>query len=82
MSRAFDDAMEQRQEAAIANALGVSVDELSEHPYQLDENTSSDGLVYGVRVLWDRTAPDSVETFGKEGAKWSELQLPDEPDGI
>lgn len=81
MSRAFDDAMEARQEAAIARALRITVDALREHPYEIDENVSDDGLVYSVRLLWSATAPPGVDVSGAYGSRWTEIHLEDEPDG-
>ena len=57
MNRAYEDAMERRSDEYAAGALGISVDTLDDYPFQLDENASDDGVVYGWRVLWDEEAP-------------------------
>lgn len=80
MSRALDDALEARQDAAIARALGISVDALDEHPYEIDENASDDGLVYSVRLLWSTTVPEGVDASGAYGSRWTDIHLDDEPD--
>jgi len=81
MSRAYEDAMEQRTDAYVAEALGITVETLADYPYQLDENTSDDGVVYNWRIEWDEEAPPGVSAHGSPGALWSNIAAaPDEPD--
>ena len=79
MSRAYEDAMERRRDEYVASALGVSIETLEDYPFELDENASDDGVVYGWRVLWDDEAPSGVDVNGAAGSLWSDI--PAEPDG-
>ena len=65
MSRAYEDTMERRRDEYVASALGVSVETLDDYPFELDENASDDGVVYGWRVLWDEEAPASQSRGAK-----------------
>ena len=50
-------------------------------PFDLDENASDDGVVYGWRVLWNEEAPPGVDANGTSGLLWSDIPAaPDEPD--
>lgn len=81
MSRAYEDAMERRRDGCVASALGVSVGTLEDYPFQLDENASDDGVVYGWRVLWDEEAPPGINVNGAVGSLWSDIPAaPDGPD--
>ena len=81
MSRAYEDAIERRRDEYVASTLGVSVETLEDHPFELDENASDDGVVYGWRVLWDDEAPPGVDVNGAAGSLWSDIPAaPDEPD--
>lgn len=81
MSRAYEEAMERRRDEYVAGALGISPDVLDDYPFQLDENASDDGVVYGWRVLWDEEAPPGVDVNGTSGSLWSDIPAaPDEPD--
>lgn len=81
MSRAYEDAMERRRDEYFASALSVSVETLADYPFELDENASDDGVVYGWRVLWDDEAPPGVDVNGAAGSLWSNIPAaPDEPD--
>lgn len=74
-SRQLEDAAERRQAEYIAGALGCTVEALADHPYQLDENASDDGVVYSWRVLWDDTAPPGIATHGSAGSLWSDIPV-------
>jgi hypothetical protein len=81
MSRAYEDAIERRSDEYVARALGISVETLDDYPFQLDENASDDGVVYGWRVLWDEEAPPGLHVNGAVGSLWSDIPAaPDEPD--
>ena len=81
MSRAYEDAMQRRSDEYVAGALGISVETLDDYPFQLDENASDDGVVYGWRVLWDEEAPPGLDVNGAAGSLWSDIPAaPDEPD--
>ncbi|NBW07265.1 MAG: hypothetical protein EBR82_04490 [Caulobacteraceae bacterium] len=78
-SQQLEEAMERRQDEYIARQLGVSVEVLDDHPFQIDENASDDGLVYSWRILWDDRAPEGVPVHGHTGYLWSEVEPgPDE----
>lgn len=74
-SRQLEEAAERRQAAYIAGAVGCPVEALDDHPYQLDENASDDGVVYSWRVLWDDTAPPGVSTEGAPGSLWTDIPV-------
>ena len=81
MSRAYEEAMERRRDAYVAQALGISVATLDDYPFDLDENASDDGVVYGWRVLWNKEAPPGVDANGTSGLLWSDIPAaPDESD--
>ncbi|MBW6525164.1 hypothetical protein KZ810_16845 [Sphingomonas sp. RHCKR47] len=81
MSRAYEEAMERRRDAYVAQALGISVDTLDDYPFDLDENASDDGVVYGWRILWNGEAPPGVDANGTSGLLWSDIPAAlDEPD--
>ena len=81
MSRTYEDAMERRGDMYVARSLGISVETLDDYPFQLDENASEDGVVYGWRVFWDEEAPPGVDLNGAAGSLWSNIPAaPDQPD--
>lgn len=53
----------------LANTLGISYEEIQELEYQIHENTSEDGLVYGLHVEFNKDiAPEilnKVKGFDK-----------------
>ncbi len=73
-NRQLEEFNDERHHANVAKSLGITVKDLDPHPYTLEENTSNDGLVYGVRVLWEGTAPKNVTTYGTIGSLWSDLK--------
>jgi hypothetical protein len=73
-NRQLEEAIEQRQDQYIARQLGISTETLGDHPFQIDENSSDDGLVYSWRILWDDTPPEGVAVQGTPGALWSDIQ--------
>lgn len=79
-NRQLEDAMERRRDEYVAAQLGVPIEILADHPYQIAENASDDGLIYSWQILWDDTAPDGVTVHGSPGSRWSDLQVePDRP---
>ncbi len=79
-NRQMEEAAEQRLSSYIAQQLGVSIDALDEHPFQIEENASDDGIIYSWRILWDDTPPEGVTTYGAPKALWSEIHPADESD--
>ena len=81
MSRFFEEAQERRLHEYVARQLGVTVEVLDDYPYQIDENVSDDGIVYGWRVQWDEAAPPGVTAHGAQGGQWSDIAVDhDDPD--
>lgn len=78
-SRQFDDARERERDEHVAREVGVSVDALVDHPYDLDE--AGGGIAW--RVIWQEGPPEGVVASGSAGSEWTEihpLHEPDEPD--
>lgn len=48
----------------VAGELGIAVSDLQDHPYEIDENASDDGVVYGWAITWDDEAPPGVSEDG------------------
>lgn len=89
VSRAFEEAQERRlkqqQDEHVARHLGISIEVLGDHPYEIEENSGdsadNEGVVYGWRVLWDDLPPEGVAVHGEEGSYWSDIQAgTDEPE--
>lgn len=80
MSSLFEDAEERRSREHIARALGISLDELDEHPYNIEENSSDDGLVYSWRIFWEVSPPEGVSAFGPEGGQWTDVAVQHDED--
>lgn len=74
-NRQLEDAMARRQHDYVASQLGISSEVLDDHPFQVDEHTSDDGVVYSWRILWDQTAPEGIAVQGTFGSFWSDIQL-------
>jgi len=51
-SRQLEERQEERLEAALAEALGISVEDLSLLEYNLRDHSSEDGLHYGYNVYF------------------------------
>lgn len=84
MNRFFEDAQERRLDEHVAQQLGISIELLNEHPYQIEEDTGdsadNEGVIYGWRVVWDDTPPEGVAVGGAEGSQWSDISpAPDDP---
>lgn len=82
MGRAFEEAQERRlarkRDEHVAQQLGISVEVLDGHPYEIEENSGdsadNEGVVYSWRVLWADVPPKGVAAHGKEGWYWSDIQ--------
>jgi hypothetical protein len=87
MSRSFEEAQEEVHERRlnehVAQQLGISIEILDEHPYQIEEvsgdNADNEGVVYGWRVMWDDVPPEGIAVHGAEGSQWSDISAA--PDG-
>ncbi len=76
MSRQFDEHVEaeseKAQHLAIAEALGVDPDELSDYEYEAEPHESDDGLLYGYNITFSGDVPKTLEDrlTGGPGARW------------
>ncbi len=58
-SRELEEQAEIEQQEVIASALGISVEELDELDWRLEDHLSDDGLLYGHNVYFaEGSAPD------------------------
>lgn len=73
----LQDAMARASDQRMADHIGISVDTLEDYPYQLDENVSDDGLVYGWRILWENGAPPGITAHGAPGSLWTDIPVLD-----
>ncbi len=79
-NRQLEEAQEQRLREHVARELGISVEILDEHPYEIA--AANHGIVW--RITWDDTAPPGAEAHGAIGTQWSDihpLYEPEEPVG-
>lgn len=64
-SRELEDRDESDQHEAVANALGISVDDLDQLDWRLEDHVSDDGLLYGHNVYFGEGAdPDILAKVG------------------
>lgn len=76
MSRQFDDHMEaeaeKAQHLAVARALGIHPDELSDFDYEIEPHESDDGVLYGHNITFSGDVPKELEgrLTGGAGARW------------
>lgn len=77
MIRSPDEESARRQDAHIANELGVTLDALDLHPFRLIDA----GLGHDLprwRILWIMGAPEGVIVHGSGDHRWSEIAaMPD-----
>lgn len=59
-NRQLEERKEREQAEAVAQALGITVDELDELDWSIEEVVSDDGLVYGYDVSLGESAPDHI----------------------
>ncbi|MDR7375476.1 hypothetical protein J2X19_000134 [Rhodoferax ferrireducens] len=59
-SDALDEARERRQLVLVASELGISMEELDQLEFALDEDSSDDGLVYSVTVRFEEGNPPDI----------------------
>lgn len=51
-SSQLEDRQEREQDLAVANELGISIDDLNELDWSLEPHESDDGLLYGYNVYF------------------------------
>ena len=59
-SRELDDIMEDRQADAVAEALGISREDLAALEWRMEDHTSSDGLLYGHIIYFEDESDSEV----------------------
>lgn len=74
MKRLLEEEQEQKRDEYVAQELGISVDVLQEHDFEIEE----DFTIW--RVKWRGTPPLGVEVHGAEGTQWSNIAPFYEPD--
>tara|TARA_B100001179_G_C18571006_1_gene395128 strand:+ start:1258 stop:1461 length:204 start_codon:yes stop_codon:yes gene_type:complete len=60
-NRQLEDLLEQKRDRAIAKELGISLKELEQRGYSLDENVGNDGTVYSYIVTFDDGTFEHIE---------------------
>lgn len=78
-SRQLEERLEREQAIDVADALGISVDDLSHLEWSLDPVASSDGLLYGYNVYFDEGSdPEVLAQISGSEAGWVRIgPLPD-----
>ena len=71
--------MQEEIDRHVAGELGVAVSDLADYPYEVDENASDDGVVYGWAITWDDDAPPGVTADG--GITLIQAFQSEEPEG-
>lgn len=84
-SRQLEEIMEERQANAIAEELGIGREELDLLQWEIEENSSSDGLVYGYIIRFHDTSEEDIlaKISDLRDGCWVPISLPDdepEPD--
>lgn len=82
-SSQLDDRREMEFIAWVASALGLSVEELSEQDFDVDEIDGNDGAVYGHRVTFGEGSDSEVlaKIDGLQDGFWVNIGFPpDEPE--
>lgn len=74
-ARDADDIAQEGLDEAVATELGIDPDELSDCDYELYEDASGDGFVFGNIVTFTGDVPESLEgrVFGDVGARWIKI---------
>lgn len=84
MSSQYEDAMEQWKDRKIAEALGISDEELASVPYEIQDDASDDGLVYSLMVVFgegaDQAVLDKIEDLEDGNIVRLSPSIFDEPD--
>ena len=60
-SRQLEERQEQERDKAVAAALGISVEELLDRGYELDQDTSEEGVVHSTIVTFDDGSTESIQ---------------------
>lgn len=70
---AYEAMSEAKERAYVAQALRIDPETLDEHPYELTENGTNDGIVTSWDLYWEDTPPEGVSTEGAEGSLWTSI---------
>ncbi|MDF1671574.1 MAG: hypothetical protein P1U83_18410 [Roseovarius sp.] len=71
-SRELDERNEKDQEAAVADAIGLSVDDLRQLEWSIQDNASNDGLIYGHAVYFSEGSDPTIlaKIDGLNNGEW------------
>lgn len=69
-SRQREDQQERRRAKGVASYLGISVEALEQHPYEI-ERTPARFAGYSWRVVWQDTPPPGVKVEAASGTQWT-----------
>ncbi len=61
-NRQLEEQQERRQAESVAEALGITVDELDQLEWRIEENTSDDGALYGNDIYFEEGSDEGVLT--------------------
>lgn len=59
-NRLLEEQEERRQTKSVADALGISVDDLDQLEWRIEENMSEDGVLYGHDIYFEEGSDDDV----------------------
>jgi hypothetical protein len=82
-SRQLEEMRELRRDEMLAKAIGITLHELNEHEWDIDENVMSDDTVAGYIVTFaEGTDPEFLKQVGAYPAGWRSVSINafDEPD--
>ncbi|WP_428670528.1 hypothetical protein [Reyranella sp.] len=75
-NRQLEEAYERKSDEHVARELGISVETLNDHDYEVEE--ANHGIVW--RINWQGAAPPGVKTYGSIGGQYSDIAPLNEPD--